>query len=72
MDITNTKNGKVKWFSPDKGYGFITGEDSKDYFIHFSQIKDTGYKVLYEGDEVTFDAVETERGIQATNVEVRK
>ena len=48
-------NGKVKWFSPDKGYGFVTGEDTKDYFVHFSEIKGKGYKVLYEGDEVTYD-----------------
>ena len=65
-------NGKVKWFSPDKGYGFITGEDTKDYFVHFSEIKGKGYKVLSEGDEVTFEVAETDKGIQATNVEVQR
>lgn len=68
MDITNTKNGVVKWYSTSLGYGFITGEDQKEYFFHHSEIKNDGQPILYEGNKVTFNAVETERGLQAKKV----
>lgn len=61
--------GKVKWFNAEKGYGFISGEDGKDIFVHYSQILQDGYKSLDEGVEVTFDAVESDKGLQARNVE---
>ena len=62
--------GKVKWFNAEKGYGFISSEDGKDVFVHYSQILQDGYKSLEEGQTVTFEAVESEKGLQARNVEV--
>lgn len=62
-------NGKVKWFNAEKGFGFIVSEDGKDIFVHFSAIVSDGYKSLNEGDEVTFDVVEGERGQLAKNVQ---
>lgn len=63
--------GKVKWFSAEKGYGFIESEDSGDVFVHFSAIQSQGFKTLDEGQEVTFDIVQDTRGLKAENV-VRK
>ena len=60
--------GTVKWFNNEKGFGFITGEDGKDVFAHFSQIKKDGFKKVVEGEEVTFDVVQGERGPQASNI----
>ncbi|MCF0122260.1 MAG: cold-shock protein [Lachnospiraceae bacterium] len=60
--------GTVKWFNAEKGYGFITGEDGKDIFVHFSAIQCDGYKSLDEGQTVTYDLTEGAKGIQATNV----
>ena len=60
--------GTVKWFNAEKGYGFITGEDGKDLFVHFSAIQGEGFKSLDEGQEVEFDVVEGSRGPQAANV----
>jgi len=64
-------NGTVKWFNAEKGFGFITAEDGNDVFVHFSQINKDGFKTLNEGEEVTFEVVDGEKGPQATNVEVR-
>ncbi|MDN6690702.1 MAG: cold-shock protein [Enterococcus sp.] len=61
-------NGTVKWFNADKGFGFITGEDGNDVFAHFSAIQGDGFKTLEEGQAVTFDVEEGQRGPQATNV----
>ncbi|OGX39629.1 MAG: cold-shock protein [Omnitrophica WOR_2 bacterium RIFCSPLOWO2_01_FULL_41_12] len=61
--------GKVKWFSNQKGYGFITVTDSgKDVFVHHSAIQGDGYKSLEEGQEVEFDVEKGPKGEQATNV----
>ncbi len=60
--------GKVKWFSSEKGYGFLEREDGGDVFVHFSAIQDQGFKTLTEGQQVEFDIVEGARGPQAANV----
>lgn len=61
--------GKVKWFSLERGYGFIAGEEgAEDIFVHYSDIEGTGFKALREGDEVEFDIIETSKGLQAKNV----
>ena len=60
--------GKVKWFSNQKGYGFITPENGKDVFVHHSAIEGEGYKTLAEGQEVEFEIEKTPKGEQATKV----
>ncbi|TJX14527.1 cold-shock protein [Tissierella creatinini] len=64
-------NGTVKWFNAEKGFGFITGEDGKDVFAHFSQIQKDGFKSLEEGQEVEFKVVEGQKGLQAENITVK-
>ena len=61
-------DGKVKWFTPRKGYGFIATSDGRDIFVHYSSISGDGYKTLVEGDPVTFDIVDGEKGLRAENV----
>ncbi|WP_294706599.1 cold-shock protein [uncultured Fusobacterium sp.] len=63
--------GTVKWFNQEKGFGFITGEDGKDVFAHFSQIQKEGFKTLNENEEVTFDIIEGQKGPQAANIKVK-
>ena len=60
--------GKVKWFNPRKGYGFIAADDGRDVFVHYSDITGDGYRTLVEGDTVSFDTVEGEKGLRAENV----
>jgi CspA family cold shock protein len=60
--------GRVKWFSPQKGYGFIARENAEDVFVHYSSIQMEGFKSLDEGEEVEFDVVESDRGPQAVSV----
>ncbi|NLY45739.1 MAG: cold-shock protein [Tissierella sp.] len=64
-------NGTVKWFNAEKGFGFITTEEGNDVFAHFSQIQKDGFKSLEEGQEVEFDVVEGQKGLQAENIVVR-
>ncbi len=62
-------NGKVKWFNNSKGYGFITPEDgSQDVFVHHSSIQGDGYKSLDEGQSVTYDSQQGQKGPEAVNV----
>jgi CspA family cold shock protein len=63
------KNGTVKWFNDSKGFGFITQDDGPDVFAHYSEIKGDGFKSLVEGDDVSFDVVEGDKGPKATNIE---
>lgn len=60
--------GKVKWFNAEKGFGFITDQNGKDVFAHYSQIKKDGFKTLEEGEAVSFDVVEGQKGLQAANI----
>ncbi len=62
--------GTVKWFNNQKGYGFITDEEGKDVFVHFSGLNMEGFKTLNEGASVEFDLTEGDKGPQATNVTV--
>jgi len=67
MEVTNM-TGKVKWFNAEKGFGFITAENGEDIFAHFSQIQKDGFKSLEEGESVSFDVVEGQKGPQAANI----
>ncbi|WP_213818523.1 cold-shock protein [Garciella nitratireducens] len=64
--------GTVKWFNSEKGYGFITGEDGKDIFAHYSQINGSGFKTLEEGQKVTFSVAQGQKGLQAENIEIAR
>ena len=63
--------GTVNWFNQEKGFGFITGEDGKDIFAHFSQIQKDGFKTLNENEEVTYDVIEGQKGPQAANIKTK-
>ena len=62
------ETGTVKWFNAEKGFGFIEREGADDVFVHFSAINEEGFKTLEEGQAVTFDIEEGDRGPQAANV----
>lgn len=70
LEVHIYMNGTVKWFNGEKGFGFITGEDDKDVFAHFSQINSEGYKSLEEGQKVTYDVVKGPKGPQAENITI--
>jgi cold shock protein len=63
------EQGKVKWFNAEKGYGFIERENGEEVFVHFSAIQSEGFKSLDEGQAVTFEVENGQRGLQATNVQ---
>ena len=63
--------GTVKWFNQEKGFGFITGEDGKDIFAHFSQIQKDGFKTLNENEEVTYEVTQGQKGPQASSIKTR-
>lgn len=62
------KTGRVKWFNENKGYGFIEQEDGEDVFVHYSAIQEEGFKTLAEGQQVQFEVVKGEKGLQAAKV----
>ncbi len=62
------EKGTVKWFNKDKGYGFITRNDGKDVFVHYSAIGSKGFRTLEEGQRVSFDVIEDKRGSKTDNV----
>ena len=68
MEVFYMNNGTVKWFNAEKGFGFIEQENGGDVFVHFSGIASDGYKTL-EGQKVTFEITEGQRGDQAVNVQ---
>ncbi len=63
------QQGTVKWFNADKGFGFIEREGGEDVFVHFSAIQTDGFRTLDEGQSVTFEVEQGQRGPQATNVQ---
>lgn len=60
--------GIVKWFNEKKGFGFIQRDDGDDVFVHYSAIQTDGFKTLHEGEKVTFDIIEGDKGVRAANV----
>ncbi len=69
LEVLHMNTGKVKWFNAEKGFGFIESSEGQDVFVHFSAIQSEGFKTLEEGQEVTFEIVEGNRGPQASNVQ---
>lgn len=68
--MSERQSGTVKWFSDEKGFGFITPEAGADLFVHFRAIQGDGFKSLKEGQKVTFSAVQGQKGMQADEVRV--
>ncbi len=66
--VITGQDGKVKWFDPKKGFGFIEGPQGQDIFVHYSQIEGDGFRVLHDGGTVTYDAERGEKGWHATRV----
>ena len=62
------QSGQVKWFDPKKGYGFIVGPAGEDVFVHFSQMQGDGFKSLQDGEEVEYELIEGDKGLQAKDV----
>ena len=67
---TEKINGKVKWFSPEKGFGFITSDDGNELFVHYKDIISAGFKTLSKNQKVEFEVVKGERGFQAINIKL--
>ena len=70
--MSERQTGTVKWFNAEKGYGFITSENGKDIFAHYTAINMQGYKSLQEGQKVTFSVEQGQRGPQAVAIEFAK
>jgi CspA family cold shock protein len=70
--MANRTQGTVKWFNPDKGFGFISQEDGDDLFVHYSEIQSDGFRSLDEGAKVEFEITKGKKGFQASAVTVVK
>jgi cold shock protein len=70
IEGSNMASGTVKWFSDDKGFGFIEREEGDDVFVHYSAIQGSGFKTLAEGARVEFDITQGQKGDQAANVRI--
>ncbi len=68
--MSTRQTGTVKWFNDEKGFGFISQENGADLFVHFRAIEGTGFRTLKEGQSVSFEAVEGQKGMQADKVQV--
>lgn len=68
--MSDRQNGTVKWFNAEKGFGFITPESGPDVFVHFRAIEGNGFKTLAEGQKVSFEVVQGQKGMQAERVQV--
>ncbi|MCY1295470.1 Major cold shock protein CspA [compost metagenome] len=68
--MSNRQSGTVKWFNDEKGFGFITPAEGADLFVHYRSIESTGFKSLSEGQQVTFEVVRGQKGLQADKVQV--
>jgi CspA family cold shock protein len=68
--MSNRQTGTVKWFNDEKGFGFITPESGADLFVHFRAIEGSGFKSLKEGQKVSFEAVQGQKGMQADKVQI--
>ena len=66
--MSERTTGTVKWFNGEKGYGFIAQEDGDDLFVHYSEIQDTGFRSLNEGDKVEFEVTDGQKGKRASAV----
>ena len=66
--MSNQATGKVKWFNESKGFGFIEQDNGKDVFVHFSAISGSGFKTVAEGQRVSFEVTQGQKGPQASNV----
>jgi len=62
--------GKVKWFDPKKGFGFVVNDDGKDVFIHYTSIDGDGFRCLKNGETVEYDQLESDKGLQGRNVRI--
>ncbi|QEY62001.1 cold-shock protein [Metapseudomonas lalkuanensis] len=68
--MSNRQSGTVKWFNDEKGFGFITPAEGADLFVHYRSIESSGFKSLSEGQQVTFEVVRGQKGLQADKVQV--
>lgn len=68
QEVSDMEQGTVKWFNADKGFGFLSRESGDDVFVHFSAIQGDGFKSLEEGQTVSFEVQQGDRGLQAANV----
>ncbi|KAK5996433.1 Major cold shock protein CspA [Cladobotryum mycophilum] len=71
--MSERQSGAVKWFNDEKGYGFVTADsDNQDYFVHFRAIEGSGFRALKEGQRVSFEIVQGQKGLQADKVRVEE